>query len=60
MMREDELQPVATLGSGRVVHHVRGDEIVQGGVVAGLLPPEHLLDDVLRTPLAHPHIVHQS
>jgi hypothetical protein len=30
---QDELQTVATLGTSRVVHHVRGGEIVDGGVV---------------------------
>jgi hypothetical protein len=50
---QDEPEAVAALRSCRVVHHVVGDEIVEDGVVAVLLPSEHLLNDFLRTSLAH-------
>ena len=50
---EDQPQAVATLRACSVVDHVLGDEVVEDGVVAGLLPSEQFLDDVLRTPFAH-------
>ena len=48
MVRRMRLQAVAALGTGGVVHHVLRDQVVEAGVVARLLPPEHLLDDFLR------------
>ena len=50
---QDPLQPLATLETGGVIHHVRGNEIIKRGVVTGLLSSIHLLDDLLRTALAH-------
>ena len=50
---EDPGQPAATLRTGRVVDHVLGDELVEEGVVACLLTPEHLLDDLPRASLSH-------
>ena len=52
-MLQDQLEAVAALRSCGVVHHVLGDEIVEDGVVARLLPAKHLLDDSLRSSLAH-------
>ena len=60
MVRRMRFRPVAALRTGGVVHHVRGDEIVERGVVTRLLPSEHLLDDLLRTALAHEANLHQS
>jgi dihydrofolate reductase len=36
-----------------MVHHVLGDEVVERGLVADLLPSEKLVHDVLRIPFAH-------
>src|SRR5206468_3988548 len=57
---QDALQPLAALGTGGVVHHVRRDEVVERGVVTRLLPPEHLLNDFLRTSLTHDANLHRS
>ena len=54
--RQDQLEALAPLRTGGMIHHVLGHEIVEHRVVTGLLPPEHLLDDILRTPFAHPAI----
>jgi hypothetical protein len=57
---QDAFQALAALGTGGVVHHVRRDEIVERGVVTRLLPSEHLLNDFLRTSLAHDASLHRS
>lgn len=36
-----------------MVDHVLRDDVIEDGVVTGLLPSEHLLDDVPRASLAH-------
>ena len=50
---EDEPQTLAALRSRGVIDHVFGDEIVEDGVVVGLLPPEQFRDDILCTSFAH-------
>src|SRR4051812_21778585 len=50
---QDPGQPAAALRTGRVVHHVHGDELVEEAVVASLLASEHLLDDLPRTSSLH-------
>ena len=53
MVPRMSFETLAALRTGGVVDHVLGDEVVQHGVVAVLLAPEQLLDDVLRGSLAH-------
>src|SRR3954452_15549597 len=50
---QDRGQPAAPLRTGRVVDHVDGDEIVEIAIVACLLAPEHLLDDLPRPSSCH-------
>jgi hypothetical protein len=54
---QDALQALAALGTGGMVHHVRGDELVERAVVTSLLSSEHLIDDFLRIALAHDPIL---
>jgi hypothetical protein len=56
---QDLLQTLAALRAAGVVDHVRSHEVVQSRLVAQLLPPEQLVDDLFRASLAHDVNLHR-
>jgi len=50
---QDPPETLAALKPGRVIDHVGSDEFVEHRVIAVLLGPEQLSDDVFRTSFAH-------
>ena len=50
---QDSREAAATLRPGRVVDHVRGDEVVEDEILARLLATEQLLDDLSCAPSTH-------
>lgn len=50
---QDALQTGAALGTGCVVHQVRGDKIVEDGAITRLQASEHLLEDLVGRALTH-------